>query len=366
MWTIFHTEASLGWGGQEIRILNESLGMIARGHRVVIIAQDDSEILGRARARGVETLEVSFRKKDYPKTFRAFKKAIREYRPDIINTHSSRDSWLATLASRASVKRTVVIRTRHISTPVSTSLTSSLIYRVLPDMIVTTAEAIKDRLVRVNRVDPAMVVSIPTGVDLSIYDPSMETADLREELSLPPGTPLVAMVAVLRSWKGHDYFLDAAAKVSRSFPEARFLVVGDGPRRESITALIAEKGLENTVLMLGHRNDVPSLLTSFDVFVQPSYANEGIPQSVIQAMAMEVPVVATALEPFKELVTDGETGLLVPAKDSGALAAGIERLLADPELGRRLAGAARGRVLERFTIDRMLDDTESLYKRLLG
>ncbi len=365
MWTIFHTEASLGWGGQEIRILNESLGMRARGHRVVIIAQDDSTILAKAGQCGLESISLSFRKKDYIKTFFGLLRAMKVSRPDFVNTHSSRDSWLASTAGRVSRHRPVILRTRHISTPVATNMPASLIYRYLPDRIITTAEAIREQLIARNNVPPGKISSIPTGIDTDIFDPRRGLGDIRTGLGLPKETPLVGMVSVLRSWKGHDYFIDAAGMVAGRFPEARFLIVGDGPRREALEEMIQAKGLTETVLMLGHRDDVPEILKSLDVFVQPSYANEGVPQSIVQAMAMEVPVVASDLLPFRELIRDGENGLMVPVRDPRALAGKIMLLLEDKGLGRALGHRARALVLKRFSIERMLDSTEELYKSLV-
>lgn len=361
--TILHTEASLGWGGQEIRILNESLGMKERGHRVVLAAQDDSIIIERAAAAGLETVAVSFRKKDYFGTLRRFRALIREYSPDIINTHSSRDSWLATVAALFS--STVVIRTRHISTPVSTSATSGLIYRRLPSKIITTADAIKEQLISRNRVEREKIVTIPTGIDLSIYMPGAPFKDLRVELSLPPETLLVGMVSVLRSWKGHDYFIGAASVVREKFPDARFIIAGAGPREAALVELIKENGLEEFVLMTGHRSDVPDVLASLDVYAQPSYANEGIPQSVVQAMAMARPVVSTDLGPLTEIVDNNKNGITVPVKDSLALGAAIVQLLSDKELRARLGAEGQRLVKERFGIDRMLDTTEELYRDLL-
>ena len=345
--------------------MNESLGMRKRGHRVIIIAQDDSTILKKARESGLEAISLSFRKKDYPKTFLGLMRAIKALKPDVINTHSSRDSWLATLASKASRHGSIVIRTRHISTPVAANWTSSLIYGKLPDMVVTTAEAIREALITSNRVEPGRVVSIPTGIDTKAFDPACPRPDLRAELGLPAATQLVGMVSVLRSWKGHDYFIEAAALLAVRFPGARFIIAGDGPRKAALARMIGEKGLGDMVIMVGHREDVPTVLSSLDVFVQPSYANEGVPQSVLQAMAMKVPVVATDLKPFRELITDNATGLLVPVRDAEGLANKIALLLNDRGLGARLSERARGLVVERFSIERMLDSTERLYASML-
>lgn len=365
MWTILHTEASLGWGGQEIRILNESLGMKGRGHRVIIVAQDDSLLIKRARKAGLETIALSFRKKDYPRTVLAISRLLKGLDPDFIVTHSSRDSWLFSFTSWVSRHKAFVIRTRHISTPVAANFSSSILYRKLPDRIITTAEAIKEQLVERNGVDPKKVISIPTGIDTASFDPSRKLKDIRAELSLPEGTPLAGMISVLRSWKGHDYFIEAARLVSMRVPQARFIITGDGPRRDAIRAIIDEKGLSKTVLMIGHRDDVPDILATLDILVQPSYANEGVPQSVLQAMAMGVPVVASDLRPFREVVFESRTGFLVPARDPEALAERITLLFNDSALRAKLGRAARKIALERFSTGRMLDSTEKLYRELI-
>ncbi len=355
----------MGYGGQEIRILKESCGMQGRGHRVIIIAQDDSEIIERAKKAGLETEVVSYRKKDYVGTLKRFRALIKSYSPDIINTHSSRDSWLATVAARTVTVSPVIVRTRHISTPVSTSFTSGLIYRRLPRKIITTADAIKEQLISRNRVGRGKLITIPTGIDLSLYDPKKPFNDIRVELSLAPKTRLVGMVSVLRSWKGHDYFIGASKGVQKLFPKTRFLIVGGGPRYEDLKGRVKEAGLENFVIMTGHRDDVPDVLRSLDIYAQPSYANEGIPQSVIQAMAMGLPVVSTDLGPLTEIVEDGLNGITVPVRDSQKLGAAISRLLGDEALRARLGANGRERVEERFTIGRMLDTTEGLYRELL-
>lgn len=365
MWTIFHTEASLGWGGQEIRVLNECLGMRSRGHRPVVVSQGDSVIFRKARESGLDAMPVSFGRKDYPASLVKLIRAIRSLRPEVVNTHSSRDSWLASVAAMLVRPRPIIIRTRHIATPVSTGFASSFIYRRAPDRIVTTAEAIRERLIDVNGVEPGSAVSIPTGIDMSAFDPELRYPDLRSELGLPAGAPLVGVVSVLRSWKGHDCFIDAAGLLKATHPEALFIIAGSGPREEAVRKKIASSGLQKSVLMLGHRADVPSVLKSLDAFVQPSSANEGMPQSVMQAMAMKVPVVASDLPSLREMVEDGKTGLVFKVDDAGGLAGKIAMLIEDRLLARRLSVNARRLAVERFSMDRMLDRTEDLYRGLI-
>ena len=364
--TILHTESSTAWGGQEIRIFSESLGMIERGHRVIIAAQESSILRKKASDVGLETITLSFEKKDYPKTFFKILNLIKQLKPDFINTHSSRDSWTASMASRASSLKPIIIRTRHLSTPVAKNLTSSIIYRLLPHKIVTTGKAIKKQLIERNHVLPEKIISIPTGVDLNIFDPNQNYKDIRQELSFPKETPLIGMVSVLRSWKGHDYFINSVESVLKRFPHARFIIAGDGPRNEDIKNNIKEKNLTDIIFMLGHREDIPDIMSSLDILVHPSYASEGVPQSVAQGMAMKLPVIATELEALMEIVEDKKTGLLTPVKNSNKLAEKIMLLLEDQDLRATLGNNSRQLVLEKFSLEKMLDSTENLYNILVS
>ena len=241
MWTVFHTESSLGWGGQETRILSESLGMRERGHRIIMLTPQQSMLSKKSADCGFENITVSFEKPDYPKIFFKVLSLIEQMKPDFINTHSSRDSWIVSLASRASKYKPFIIRTRHLSTPVARNIFGSTIYKFLPHKIITTGESIREQLIEDNNVFPGKIISIPTGIDLNRFNPNRKYKDIRNTLSLPQQTPLVGMVSVLRSWKGHDYFINAAEHISKTFPQIKFLIVGDGPRKDDLKKIIHEK-----------------------------------------------------------------------------------------------------------------------------
>jgi glycosyltransferase involved in cell wall biosynthesis len=356
--SILHTEASLGWGGQEIRIVQEALGMIRRGHRVIISAPEESSILKKARASGMETFPLSFSKKN-PASALEIRSLISREKIDIVNTHSSSDSWVATLGARLSGQRPAVIRTRHLSTPIGRSLLSRLIYDILPDAVMTTGEEIRQRMVSVNGFDGSKIWSVPTGIDVARFDPA------RVGPAFSPAGFTVGMIGVLRSWKGHEFFLRAAPLISERIPAARFYIVGDGPQRLNIERMIGELSLEGRVILLGHREDVPEIMASLDVVVQPSYANEGVPQSVLQALAMERPVVASDAGAISEVVLNGKTGLLVGPRNPEQLAEKVLELYLDPELRRRLGAEGRILVLGRHTFEAMLDRVEALYEMLM-
>ncbi len=364
--TILHTEASIGWGGQEIRILTEAEGMTCRGHRVLIAAPPEAGLAVRARERGIEAVPLPMAGTRMLHTIWRLVRLIDSEGVQVVNTHSSRDSWLASVAVLGSRPRPLLIRTRHLSTPIRRSAMTRLLYNGLPDVVVTTGEAIRRTMIEGHGFDARKIVSIPTGVDTSIFSPRGDGLAFRRALGVPADAPLIGIVAVLRSWKGHEDFVDAAREVLGSVPDARFVIVGDGPRVQAIRDHIASRGVADRVLMAGHREDVPAALSAFNVFVLSSFGHEGVPQSVLQAMAMEVPIVATDVGAVSEVVRDSVTGVLAQPRNPASLAAGIVRLLRDDHLRRSVVTAARALVEKDYAIGVMLDRLEDLYRERLA
>jgi len=362
---ILHTESSLGWGGQEIRILEEAKGLKKRGYRVIIACQPGSRLSKRAEDAGIEVMTLSMKRTSYPSAILRLRRIIEDYNVDILNTHSSIDSWLASIAGRLSKRKPVILRTRHLSTPISKSLLSRILYKRLPHRVITTGESIRKKMVEENGFDGERIVSIPTGVDLDVFDLRKVNGTLRKEWDIPEDLPVIGMVAVIRSWKGHEDFIDAVQIVLKESPEARFFIVGDGPRREIVREYIRKRGLEGSIIMTGERDDIPQAMASFDIVVLPSYANEGLPQAIAQALSMERPVVASNIGSIPELVIDGETGYLVPPKNPSILSKKIISLLKDEQLRGKMGKAGRRLVTSSFSLETMLDRIEGLYEEVI-
>jgi len=358
---ILHTEWSEGWGGQEIRILQDARVLTRRGHRVELLVRPGGRLEENARRLGLPVIPQRIRHAYDLKALLRLVRLIRLERFHVVNTHSSVDSWVCSAAALLA-EAPVLVRTRHLSVPVANHV-FNVVYR-WPDGIVTTAEAIRQRMIEVNGFDPERVVSIPTGVDLDEFDPGLDPGPIREELGLGPTDRVAAMVAVLRSWKRHEIFLEAAALLARTRPELRFLVVGEGPRRPNIEARIAELGLRDRVVMTGHRTDVPRILAVSDICVLTSESSEGVPQSVLQYQAMARPVAATAVGGIPEIIEAGRTGLLCPPNDPQALAAAMGRILDDPELARDLGRNARRMVEAKHSLEAMAEATLGFYGKI--
>lgn len=358
---IVHTESSLGWGGQEIRILTEAQGMIRRGHKVQVLCPPEARIYTEASRFGVPVEALAIGRKNF-RGLAAMAGWLRanagERGPDVMNTHSSTDSWLTALAMLTQVKRTPIVRTRHISAKVSRNRMTRWLYQRAAARIVTTGEVLRRQLIDDLSVAPEKIVSVPTGIDTTRFAPG-DRHLARIRLGLPANKTLVGIVAALRSWKGHRYLIEACAALP---PDTGLLIVGDGPQREALKELIKVHGMTERVWLPGNQVDVVPWLQALDVFALPSYANEGVPQALVQAMLVALPCVTTSAGSIGELALNGQTALVVPAQDAQALGEAIGRLSADAGLRNELGAAARLHCLERNSLEKMLEAMEGIFQ----
>jgi len=217
--------------------------------------------------------------------------------------------------------------------------------------------------VRDNGLDPARIDSVPTGIDASTFAPRSRQA-ARETLSLPLGLPIIGIVATLRSWKGHRFLLDALPRLRHA--DARLVVVGDGPQRGALESQVAALQIRERVIFTGQQGDVSRWLAALDLFVLPSYANEGVPQALLQAMFMSIPCITTDAGAIPEIARDGDTARVVPREDPISLANAIDDALDDRQHSAALAERARAYVVPRFGLETMLDRMENVFRRALA
>ncbi|MBN9462622.1 MAG: glycosyltransferase family 4 protein [Burkholderiales bacterium] len=353
---VLHTESSCGWGGQEIRILSESTGMIARGHRVALACVPGAPIERAAAAAGLEVLPLPIGRKRLP-GLRALRRLFARRRFDVVVTHSSTDAWLVALACMGRRDAPPVVRIRHVSAPVAASAPNRWLYGRSVRHVVTTGERLRRELIETLGCPAQHVTSVPTGIDAGRFAPG-DRNGARAALGLPRDALLVGIVATLRSWKGHRFLIDALARLPD--PRVRLVIVGDGPMSEALREQAAQTAPAGRCVFAGQQEDVLPWLHAFDVFALPSYANEGVPQALIQAMLCALPCVTTAVGAIPEIAIDARTALVVPPRDATALAAAIARLAGDPALRTTLGQAARAHCLAGYTRDAMLDRMEHL------
>lgn len=361
---ILHTEASCGWGGQEIRILEESSGLMARGHEVVVACPEHSRIFAEADRYGIRTVALPIEFKTFGGLW-AIRRHLQGRQYDVVNTHSSADSWLVALACASLSKPPRLVRTRHISAPVSGNPANRWLYGRFR-FVVTTGESIRRHLIEILALDARAVCSIPTGVDPMRFRPTSgpERDGLKAALGLSDAFRYIGIVATLRSWKGHLYLIDALARLVSS--DVHLVIVGEGPMREPIEQRILDLGLSERVFMTGQRMDPELWLQAIDVFCLPSYANEGVPQALLQAMCSGLPIVTTPVGAISEVVSDGEDARLVPPRDTGALATALDSLLGDPHGAALLGASARRRASTLYSRDHMLDRMEDVFGKAIS
>jgi len=358
---VVHTESSLVWGGQEIRILSEAAGMIRRGHRVRLLCPRDARIHDEADRFGVPVEALPIGRKNL-RGLLALVGWLRgnggASRPAVINTHSSTDSWLVALALLILGKPVPIVRTRHISARVPRNRMTRWLYARAATRVVTTGEALRRQMIADVGIEPDSIDSVPTGIDTTRFAPGGRLA-ARARLNLPTDKILVGIVATLRSWKGHRYLIDACAALP---PDIGLVIVGDGPQRAPLEELLQARGMTGRAWMTGNQVDVVPWLQAFDIFALPSYANEGVPQALVQAMLAGLPCVTTSAGSIGEVARPGETAIVVPTENASALCEAIAGLAGDPAMRERLGTAARAHCLEGYSLERMLDRMEKVFE----
>jgi glycosyltransferase involved in cell wall biosynthesis len=354
---VLHTEASLGWGGQEIRVLTEARGVARLGHDVVLAAPAEARIAQEAPRYGVPVRALAIGRKGLGGI--AALRGLLAEGFDVVNTHSSTDTWLAALACETLASAPPLVRTRHISAPLPRNAPTRWLYTRATRRIVTTGERLRAQVIAETGVAADRVVSIPTGIDLDRFQPG-DRAAARAALGLDATQPLIGIVATLRSWKGHRYLLEALAAMERQ--AVALAIVGEGPQRAALEARVAELGLGARVRFAGNQDDVAPWMQAFDLFCLPSYANEGVPQALMQAMACGLAVVTTPVGSIDEIVDDGASGLMVRPEDAVSLREAIERLLSDAALRDTLAANAARAARERFGEARMVERMVAVFR----
>jgi glycosyltransferase involved in cell wall biosynthesis len=362
-------------GGTERHLMNLTDGLNhARFDLEFACLKRQGEFLDDLQARGLRVREYPVTNLYGPRTLGQelrFGRALRRDRIDIVHTYNFYSNVFALPAARLAGTPVVIASIRDTG-PYLTPR-QRLAQRVacrFAHQILVNADAVKDWLVA-DGYSAANITVIRNGLDMARFPICEPNLALRQELGVPPAAPLVAMLSRLDPQKGVEDFLDAAAQVAARVEDAHFLIIGDNALtsrlgyRQELEARAARLGLANRVVFTGFRLDVPGLLSQVAVSVLPSLS-EGLSNTLLESMAAGVPVVATRIGGNPEVVEDGATGWLVPPRDPEALAQAITSILQDRGRAASFGGRARERVAERFSLQRMVRETESFYERALA
>lgn len=358
---IVHTESAIGWGGKEIRVLTEAKGMEQRGHQVTLICDPNSAIYTEAQRLNLTTVPLPIEKKTI-KGLKAIRHWLKQQRDvNIINTHSSADSWMTVLACQTLFNAPPIVRTRHVSSPISNNVMSHWLYKKASKHLAITGEAVRQMLHQQSQIPLAQMTSVPTGIDLDYYKPALTNPAIRDQLDITEDTPLIGILAALRSWKGQRTLMEALSIVHKTHPAAHLVLIGDGPIKPGLIEFAQQHNVSKQVHFVGHQTNTAEWLNALDIFALPSYANEGVPQGLMQAMACQKACISTPIGGIPDVLHHQQTGLLVQPKDPAALANAIIELLEQPDLRQQLAQNAYHYAQQHFSLDTMLDKMEHIF-----
>lgn len=231
--------------------------------------------------------------------------------------------------------------------------------------IIAVAASCREFLIRHESIPAEKITLVPNAIDLRRFTPgTISRTESRLKLALPPDVLVIAGVGRLNPQKNFSLFLDIAAALSPRFPTLRFLLAGEGPEEEMLREKAEQLGLADRIVFAGYVADTREVYAAADFLLMPSRF-EGLPMTLLEAMAMNLPVVASKLDGIAEVITDGEDGLLAAPADAPAFTEHLTRLLESPALASQLGTAARAKIEARFSVERMTTAVESIYDRFL-
>jgi len=347
---VLHVDSARGWRGGQSQVWLTARGMAARGHDVLVAARGGGMLAERARQAQLTVREIPFRGDFWPPAFFALRRAVREFRPEIVQLHDPHA--LATgLFAGAPLRR---VATRRVDFPLHSAK-----YRRC-ERVVAVSRAIAGVLVA-GGVAAERVRVVYEGVP--DRPPEAGGREVFAALGIPSDAPVVGNVAALTDHKDQATLLEAAALVAVRVPKAHFLILGEGELRAPLEARTRELGLGSRVVFGGFRSDLDRLIPAFTVFCLSSH-HEGLGTSLLDAMNFARPIVATQAGGIPEAVENGVSGRVVETRAPGALANALCEILLDPARGAAMGAAGRQRFLERFSVERMLDATLAVYGEL--
>jgi sugar transferase (PEP-CTERM/EpsH1 system associated) len=297
-------------------------------------------------------------------------RVLRKHGVELVHAHQYAPFFYAMLARAMGVRRLPIIFTEHgrdyPDYPRPKRKLANRLLRRPSDRAIAVGSCVRDALIQNEGLPPDRVEVIYNGVDVSRYDPQRPLRDaVRKELGYDPGEILIMQVARLNRLKDHPTALGAMARLAKDCPQARLVLVGDGEERAALEDLTDELGLRSIVRLLGTRSDVARLLQAADIFLLSSIS-EGIPLTIIEAMATGLPCVATRVGGIAEVIVDGETGRLAHARDAVALAERLRELIGEPDRARRMGAAGRIRAEQKFSDTAMHTSYGKIYGELLN
>ena len=362
--TILYLSTSSGPGGAERVISNLAASLDPERYRAILCLFRAGWIQERSESRGVRTYVIPTHGIADWRWALQFRRLLRQERVDLVHAHefdaNVQGAFVATLSSIP------LVATVHGKNYFWEKLRRRLAYRLVSHWatMVAVSDNLKEFIVKNIGISPDRIKVVYNGVDALPYCEASDVSLCRRELGIPQGDHIVGVVGNLYPVKGHQYFIEGIPAVLQTCPNTSFLFAGRGELETQLKEQVHRLGLDKRVHFLGLRQDIPRILALLDVFVLPSLS-EGLSMAILEAMIAGKPVVATKVGGNPELVVEGETGFLVPPRDSHALASRVATLLTNKQQAVQFAEQGRRRAEGQFSLATMVRAYQLLYEQCL-
>jgi glycosyltransferase involved in cell wall biosynthesis len=319
------------------------------------------EFYERARRRGLSVRMVHCKGRADWRAVRQIEEYIQEDEVDLVHTHGYKADLYGYLAAWRCHKPVVATCHNWVGGTAALGIYNHLDRMALKkfNALAAVSDAVAQRLLAFG-VPSEKIKTIANGIDVTAFERAQPLPLLKDE-----GSIVVGVVARLDLQKGFEYLLRAARELCKMFPGLKIVIAGEGPDRSAIEEMIEQYGLQSSVVLAGQQSNMPAVYAAMDIFVLPSL-NEGLPMTVLEAMAASKPVIATRVGAIPSVIRDGENGLLVAPKDSEGLRNAVASLLNDPERRRRLGDQAHTWVSQNYTSEAMALKYREMYEEVLG
>jgi glycosyltransferase involved in cell wall biosynthesis len=373
---VLHLLDTAQFAGTERLVLSLTTALARAGAAVSLGCRHDSPLYRAAMDQGLDVVPLFTRgllptRSSLEPRLPQVRRVIRQVRSqsiDVVHSHNGRTTLAAAVAAR--LTKVTAIASQHFVRPASADYSGAK--RLVANAahgwvngqlgaVVAVSSAARDAMISRTGFPEDRIIHVPNGIEPPVMPSAAKIAAIRAELKVSPQTPLVVTVARLAAEKGIELWIDAVAQIKKILPDVRFVVVGEGPRKQDILSRMADRGVTEMVFLVGFRSDATDWIAAGDLFVLPSPA-EPFGLVLLEAMALGKPVVACGAAGPLDIITDGSDGVLAAPDSATALAEAVLGLLGDPRRADRIAEAGKATFNRRFTADRMADELMKVYR----
>jgi glycosyltransferase involved in cell wall biosynthesis len=361
---------NLEFGGGERGFLQLASGLRDR-FEIYFVATPGGRLESELNRLGINFYPLDMRRRLSFRPIYHINKFIRSNKIDLVHSQGARADFYSRIAGRLAGASHILSTIQMPVEGFDVGRLRKIIYRLMDqfsgrfvDRFIVVSDSLK-RILSEGRGLPAQrVARIYNGIEVDQYHPDLKETDLRNNLGISPTIPLVGAIGRMVWQKGFEFLIRAMPNIIAASSETRLLLVGDGPLRIELETLAKKLNVSDKIIFTGFRSDVSQILSTVDVLAIPSLL-EGFPMITLEGMAMAKPIVATKIQGITEQLTEGKQAILVPPQNPNALSDALLKIIQDTELASMLAIAARRKVENDFSVEKMVSETEKVYRSLL-